>query len=69
MRAAGIVVTEGERPKRHHLRRNGKSDSRDAESAARAVLAGEIAGESKSSEGRVEMIRTLRAAHRSAVKA
>ncbi len=69
LREAGIVVMEVERPKRRHLRRNGKSDSRDAESAARAVLAGETAGEPKSADGRVEMIRTLRAARRSAVKA
>lgn len=60
---------EVERPKRRHLRRKGKSDSKDAESAARAVLAGETAGESKSGDGRVEMIRVLRAARRSAVKA
>ena len=32
---------EVERPKRRHLRRNGKSDPIDAEAAARAVLAGE----------------------------
>jgi transposase len=69
LREAGIVVMEVERPKRRHLRRNGKSDSRDAESAARAVLAGETAGEPKSADGRVEMIRVLRAARRSAVKA
>jgi len=68
-KAAGVAVMEVERPKRRHLRRNGKSDSRDAESAARAVLAGEMAGEPNSGDGRVEMIRTLRAARRSAVKA
>jgi transposase len=70
LRAMGIEVREVERPKRRHLRRNkGKSDSRDAESAARAVLAGETAGVPKSGDGRVEMIRVLRAARRSAVKA
>lgn len=69
LRTAGIAVTEVERPKRRHLRRNGKSDSRDAELAARAVLAGEGAGVPKSGDGRVEMIRALRAARRSAVKA
>jgi transposase len=69
LRAVAIPVVEVERPKRHHLRRNGKSDSRDAEAAARAVLAGEVAGEPKSGDGRVEMIRVLRAARRSAVKA
>src|SRR5919206_785051 len=69
LRSVGIMVFEVERPKRRHLRRNGKSDSRDAEAAARAVLAGETAGEPKSADGRVEMIRALRAARRSAVKA
>jgi transposase len=69
LREAGVAVMEVERPKRRHLPRNGKSDSKDAESAARAVLAGETAGEPKSADGRVEMIRALRAARRSAVKA
>jgi transposase len=69
LRKAGIAVFEVERPKRRHLRREGKSDSRDAEAAARAVLSGEAAGVSKSGDGRVEMIRVLRAARRSAVKA
>lgn len=41
--SAGIAVEEVERPKRRHLRRNGKSDPLDAEAAARAVLAGETA--------------------------
>jgi transposase len=69
LRAAQVPVFEVERPKRRHLRRKGKSDSRDAEAAARAVLAGEAAGVPKSGDGRVEMIRVLRAARRSAVKA
>jgi transposase len=69
LKAAQIPVFEVERPKRRHLRRRGKSDSRDAEAAARAVLAGETAGVPKSGDGRVEMIRVLRAARRSAVKA
>jgi transposase len=69
LKAAGISVVEVERPKRGHRRRNGKSDPIDAEAAARAVLAGEAVGEPKSGDGRVEMIRTLRSARRSAVKA
>ena len=68
LKAEGIGVLEVERPKRRHLRRHGKSDPIDAE-AARAVLAGEVAGEPKSGDGRVEMIRALRSARRSAVKA
>ena len=67
--AVGIAVVEAERPKRRHIRRNGKSDPVDAERAARAVLAGEATGVPKSADGRVEMIRTLRGARRSAVKA
>jgi transposase len=71
LRARGIEVLEVERPKRgqRSSRRNVKSDSSDAESAARAVLAGETSGVPKSGDGRVEMIRALRAARRSAMKA
>jgi transposase len=72
LRARGIEVLEVERPKhrRRSSRRNlDKSDSSDAERAARAVLAGEASGVPKSADGRVEMIRALRAARRSAVKA
>ena len=36
LKTAAIPVTEVERPKRRHLHRNSKADSRDAESAARA---------------------------------
>ena len=59
-------------PKRRRpsSRRNAeKSDPLDAEGAARAVLAGETSGVPKSGEGRVEMIRALRTARRSAMKA
>ena len=72
LRARGIEVLEVERPKhrRRSSRRNlEKSDSSDAERAARAVLAGEASGVPKSGDGRVEMIRALRAARRSAIKA
>jgi transposase len=69
LKAAGISVMEIERPKRRHLRRNGKSDPIDAQAAAKAVLAGEAVGEPKSGDGRVEMIRVLRSARQSAVKA
>lgn len=57
------------RPKRRDQHRAGKSDPIDAELAARAVLSGTVIGEAKDTEGRVEMIRVLRAARRSAVKA
>ena len=61
-----------ERPKhrRPSSRQNlQKSDPSDAEAAARAVLAGEASGVPKSADGKVEMIRALRAARRSAIKA
>src|SRR5215210_9448845 len=72
LKARGIEVLEVERPK--HRRRSSrsnleKSDPSDAERAARTVLAGEASGVPKSGDGRVEMIRTLRAARRSAMKA
>jgi transposase len=70
--AKGIEVLEVERPKyrRRSSRRNlEKSDPSDAEAAARAVLAGEASGVPKSGNGIVEMIRALRAARRSAIKA
>jgi transposase len=72
LRAKGIEVLEVERPKhrRRSSRRNlQKSDPSDAEAAARALLAGEASGVPKSGDGCVEMIRTLRAARRSAIKA
>jgi transposase len=72
LKSQGIEVLEVERPKRRRggSRRNvEKSDPSDAERAARAVLAGETSGVPKSGDGRVEMIRTRRAARRSAMKA
>jgi transposase len=62
-------VVELERPKHPHRRRTGKSDPKDAEAAAKAVLAGEALGEPKSGDGEEEMIRILRSARQSAVKA
>jgi transposase len=72
LKSRGIEVLEVERPK--HRRRGSrsnlqKSDASDAERAARVVLAGEASGVPKSADGRVEMIRALRAARRSAIKA
>ncbi|MDP9478738.1 MAG: IS110 family transposase [Actinomycetota bacterium] len=69
LRARGVEVLEVGRPKRRDQHRSGKSDPIDAELAARAVLAGTAIGEAKGTEGRVEMIRVLRVARRSAVKA
>jgi transposase len=72
LRACGIEVLEVEHPERRRRssrRSVEKSDPSDAEAAARAVLAGEASGVANSGDGTVEMIRTLRAARRSAVKA
>ena len=71
LRTRGIEVLEVERPKRRRRssRRHVKSDPSDAERAARGVLADETSGVPKSGDGRVEMIRALRAARRSAMKA
>ena len=72
LRARGLAVVEVERPDRHGRqarRRRGKSDPLDAEAAARAVQAGTVIGQPKAGDGAVEMIRTLRLARRSALKA
>lgn len=69
LRVRRVEVLEVGRPKRRDQHRSGKSDPIDAEPAARAVLAGTAIGEAKGTQGRVEMIRVLRAARRSAVKA
>jgi transposase len=65
----GLTVIEVDRPDRSARRRNGKSDPLDAESAARAVQSGRAAGTPKSRDAQVEMIRVLRVARRSAMKA
>lgn len=65
----GFTVAEVIRPNRQSRRRKGKSDPTDAESAARAVLAGEAPGVAKAGDDRVEMIRVLRVARSGAIKA
>ena len=69
LRSEGTEVFEVDRSKRRDQYRCGKSDPIDAELAARAVLAGMATGRPKDADGKVEMIRTLRLARRSAVKA
>jgi hypothetical protein len=69
LRARGVVVLEVPRPNRQLRRHAGKSDWIDAEAAARAVQAGAALGRPKSSDGQVEMLRALRVARRSAIKA
>ena len=67
--AAGVDVVDVNRPNRQMRRRRGKTDTVDAEAAARAALNGSAAVVPKSADGCVEAIRTLRVARRSAVKA
>ena len=69
LRERGHTVVEVNRPNRQLRHQKGKSDAVDAESAARAVLAGQATGQPKSGTGTVEMIRHLKVARDTAVKA
>jgi transposase len=65
----GVAVVEVNRPDRQRRRRRGKSDTVDAEAAARAALNGDADGTPKAGGGPVESVRVLRLARRSAIKA
>ncbi len=65
----GVEVMEVNRPNRQLRRRFGKTDTTDAQAAARAVLSGQATAVPKSGNGRVESIRMLTVARRSATKA
>jgi transposase len=69
LRTRNVAVIEVDRPDRRTRRRRGKSDSVDAEAAARAVLAGIATAQPKAGTGAMEMMCTLRAARQSALKA
>ena len=62
----GISVVEVDRPNRQKRRRQGKSDTLDAESAARAAQGGDANGSAKTRTGNVEAMRVLRVARSSA---
>ena len=62
----GIEVVEVNRPNRTMRRRRGKSDTVDAEAAARAALNGEASVTPKAEDGIIESIRVLRVAFTSA---
>lgn len=64
----GCRVVEVNRTNRQLRRQRGKSDTVDAEAAARAVLAGEADALPKSGDGEVEMIRHLKIARDTALK-
>jgi len=66
---AGVEVLEVCRYDRQRRRMKGKSDTIDAEAAARAALARDMVATPKAGTGRVEAIRALRVPRNSAMKA
>ncbi len=66
---SGRQVYEVSRPNRRDRRLRGKTDSFDAENAARAVLAGTATATPKSANGTIEMIRVIKVTKAAAVKA
>ena len=69
LREQGHAIHEVCRPDRRLRRQRGKTDHLDAEGAARAVLGGQATAIPKSGTGEVEMIRHLKVARDTAVKA
>lgn len=69
IRRSGSGVLEVLRADRRDRRLRGKSDTIDAENAARAVLAGVVDAVPKTGDGIVEMIRVTKVAKDNAVKA
>ena len=65
----GVTVIEINQPHPHTRFRRGKSDSIDAEAAARKVLSGQATGPAKNTSGIVESIRQITVARDGAVKA
>ena len=65
----GHRVIEVNRPDRRERRMNGKSDALDAENAARAVLSGRATATPKTADGQIEMLRQIKIAKDTAVKA
>jgi transposase len=69
LQARGMAVVEVDRPDRRARRRRGKSDPVDAEAAARAVQAGTATARPRVGAGTTEMVRALRVARQSAIRA
>uniref|UniRef100_UPI00190F33A3 IS110 family transposase n=1 Tax=Actinomadura sp. K4S16 TaxID=1316147 RepID=UPI00190F33A3 len=67
LRDQGVDVVEVDRPDRRTRRFQGKSDPIDAVHAAKTALVGERTGVPERRDGRVEALRNLRVARRSAV--
>lgn len=68
LREQDVSVVEIDRPDRKARRWQGKSDPVDAEAAARAALSARRTGIPKRRDGRVEALRSLRVARRSAIR-
>jgi transposase len=68
LRAAGITVIEVNQSYKATHRRRGKTDTIDAQAAARAVLSGRATATAKTSDGPVEMLRMFKLAKSSAIK-
>ena len=69
LQGSGVTVLEINRPDRSRRRGRGKSDVTDAESAARAVLAGDATSIPKAHSGLAKRLRKLNLVCRSSVKA
>lgn len=69
LRRQGHRIVEVNRGDRRARRANGKSDTVDAEAAARAVLNGTATATPKTADGAAEMIRQVKVAKDTAVKA
>lgn len=67
LRDQDVQVVEVDRPDRKTRRLQGKSDPIDAVQAAKTALAGERTGTPKQRDGRIEALRNLRVARRSAI--
>ncbi|MEV4252760.1 IS110 family transposase [Spirillospora sp. NPDC049652] len=68
LHAEGLEVIEVNQPDKAARRRHGKTDTIDAEAAARAVLSGRATSVAKTSDGPVEMLRLFKLAKGSAIK-
>jgi len=69
VRRQAIRVVEVSHCDRRKRRNNGKSDTLDAEAAARSVLAGIATAVPKTADGSAEMVRQIKVARDTAVKA
>ncbi|MGH3453990.1 MAG: IS110 family transposase [Vicinamibacterales bacterium] len=69
VRRQALPVVEVSHCDRRKRRNNGKSDTMDAETAARSVLAGTEMAVPKSADGAAEMVRQIKVARDTAVKA